>query len=523
MKKLIYIVLLLFATGSIYGQRQIPKSDGLRIAPKDAPSTPIIGEIYFDSISKSIWSWNGVNWDSYTILSKIDTDDIAEGSTNLFTTPTSVSNAGALMDDEVDGDIKTLSLPENTTISAFGKTVIDDIDEATMRATLGLGSLSTLSFINSGHITDGTITNIDISDSAAISGSKIAHTPSGNIAATTGQAAINELDSEKGGKASTNIWTSNQIFEANPIIYSQIFQGQIDGVSDRRWFIGKDISQIGGDFIFSRQNADQINIGGSYIGVAKINASGTPTDDTDLTDKAYVDGLISGVTVTDGSITNAKLADAAVTSTKILDNTILNADINSGAGIDAVKIALSDSGTYFPTDNVEAGMEYLAIAVEAVPTLINSNDFTGATTTNVNSATGTKNYIDTAINNSLLLGSESFTSSRSGLITDADGIVLGDNASAITYTVPTNASVPYPVNTVIKLKQTGAGNITLAYAGGVTGEAGGTYGVNSTIIIRKTGTNTWEVLQHPASRPLTQTAYDALTPIDGILYLITGP
>ena len=205
------------------------------------------------------------------------------------------------------------------------------------------------------------------------------------------------------------------------------------------------------------------------------------------------------------------------------DGTAIQRLATTSDAVDAVNIILEDSGTYFPTDNVEAGMQYLAAAVDAVPELINSDDFTGATTANVNSATGTKNYIDTAINNSLLLGSETLTASRSGLITDADGIVIGNSASAITYTVPTNASVPFAIGTVIPLKQTGLGPIALAYAGGVTGEAGGTYGVNSTIIIRKTGTNTWEVLQHPSHRPLTQTEYDALTPIEGILYLITGP
>jgi hypothetical protein len=49
---------------------------------------------------------------------------------------------------------------------------------------------------------------------AAHAASAIANTPSGNIAATDVQAAINELDSEKGSKNVANTWTARQTFGA---------------------------------------------------------------------------------------------------------------------------------------------------------------------------------------------------------------------------------------------------------------------------------------------------------------------
>ena len=54
-----------------------------------------------------------------------------------------VTAAGALMDSEVDVDIKTLSLPANTTISTFGASLVDDADASAARTTLGLGTAAT--------------------------------------------------------------------------------------------------------------------------------------------------------------------------------------------------------------------------------------------------------------------------------------------------------------------------------------------------------------------------------------------
>jgi len=62
------------------------------------------------------------------------------------------------------------------TLSAAGKALLDDADIAAQRTTLGLGVLATAAAVsggNAGTITDGTITNDDISTTAAIDQSKI--------------------------------------------------------------------------------------------------------------------------------------------------------------------------------------------------------------------------------------------------------------------------------------------------------------------------------------------------------------
>jgi len=86
-----------------------------------------------------------------TTNSTFDGRDVSTDGTKLDTIETNadvtdtanVTAAGALMDSEVDADIKTLSLPANTTISAYGKTLVDDADAAAARSTLGLGTAAT--------------------------------------------------------------------------------------------------------------------------------------------------------------------------------------------------------------------------------------------------------------------------------------------------------------------------------------------------------------------------------------------
>lgn len=60
------------------------------------------------------------------------------------TDATNVAAAGALMDSEVDADIKTLSLPASTTISVYGASLVDDANAAAARTTLGLGTSAVL-------------------------------------------------------------------------------------------------------------------------------------------------------------------------------------------------------------------------------------------------------------------------------------------------------------------------------------------------------------------------------------------
>lgn len=79
--------------------------------------------------------------------------------------------------------------------------------------------------------------------------------------------------------------------------------------------------------------------------------------------------------------------------------------------------------------------------------------------------------------------------------TGGQPLVTASNASAQTYTVPTNASVAFPVGTQIDLLQLGAGKLTVAGAGGVTvSSQAGNLSIAAQFVgvsIIKTATNTW--------------------------------
>lgn len=87
------------------------------------------------------------------------------------------------------------------------------------------------------------------------------------------------------------------------------------------------------------------------------------------------------------------------------------------------------------------------------------------------------------------------TSSYTLVLGDAHNYVEMDNSSANTLTVPTNASVAFPVGTEIRVTQLGTGQTTISGAVGVTirtqGGKNKTAGQYSVATLFKRTTNEW--------------------------------
>lgn len=104
------------------------------------------------------------------------------------------------------------------------------------------------------------------------------------------------------------------------------------------------------------------------------------------------------------------------------------------------------------------------------------------------------NAFEAGLNETIPLNSQTGTTYTLAA-TDAGDLVTLTNASAVTLTVPTNASVPFATGTQITITQSGVGKVTVVGAVGVTVNSADSYlslrtqWSAGTLI--KTGTNSW--------------------------------
>lgn len=176
-------------------------------------------------------------------------------------------------------------------------------------------------------------------------------------------------------------------------------------------------------------------------------------------------------TISDGGVTENKIANDSISTAKLKDRSVTT-----------IKIAQAAVTGYELADNAVSARHIYDTSVTAPKLNSNvakTNGGLGVDSNGLFVNTPIKPYIT---NTTLSLG-------------DANCIVEANNTSAMTITVPNNASVGFPIGTNIVIYQKGVGQVTIAAATGVTlltnSNKVKTAAQNAALALFKVATDTW--------------------------------
>ena len=271
-------------------------------------------------------------------------------------------------------------------------------------------------------------------------------------------------------------------------------------------------------------------------------ATGKIADTAITADKLGADAVTTEKII-NSAVTEAKIADSAVTSGKIANGTIVNADINDAAAIDWTKLAVSSTVSATELGYVDGVTSSIQTQLDAkAPTA--SPTFTGTVSGITKSMVGLGNVdntsdankpvstaTQTALDLKANLASPTFTGTvtvaASGIaftdgtqtkegvpsrttvdsktadytlvLTDRDKMIEVNSSSALTISIPTDASVNFPIGTSIDLLRVGSGAVTIAAATPATTTLNHTPGNKlraqwSSATLFKRAANTWVLM-----------------------------
>jgi hypothetical protein len=86
------------------------------------------------------------------------------------------------------------------------------------------------------------------------------------------------------------------------------------------------------------------------------------------------------------------------------------------------------------------------------------------------------------------------TNSYSLLLTDRDRVVVMNNSSEATVTVPNDSTTNFPVGSMVYVSRIGAGAVTLSAGSGVTVSRTGQFASGEEVFLRKRSANNWFVV-----------------------------
>ena len=240
--------------------------------------------------------------------------------------------------------------------------------------------------------------------------------------------------------------------------------------------------------------------GAIAMGTNKVTGLGTPTTSTDAATKGYVDTVTVAPSNLTGPITSVGAATSVAAQTGTGSTFVMNTSPTLVTPALGVATATSVNGTTIPSSKT------LVVTTDKISVLAatTSAELAGV----ISDETGTGALVfgtSPAISDPKVAQSINAQTGTTYtfVLADQGKYITASNASAQTYSIPTNASVAFPIGTNIDLIQIGAGQVTVSAAtpGTTTVLSTGATAAGpkarvqySALTCKKVATDTWHII-----------------------------